>query len=654
MKKLNLNIKIRVVLIAILIMPYPLTQYFVEGIGNKIMHEDQTDRRIDVDQLVKPKIVHSIDTNPSTNLERKRELPIEQPSQSAIEYNTLPKFYYGTYNTYTTLSSVPTLINKGDTFDVTSTTKFSLGTLYPVDKGTLYWYDLNVLKEDKGSYSQSIGANTIAVEFSLLAPANYTAVSFDVSSLSDLTGDELNVYLTSDLNNYATNYKAKTALSFKYYNSQTGVSSIFAFWDNPITTQVDNTLQAGVSYYIVIEGDSTVNVQASEDSTEKNDNTVYIYSSGSWVEQSGLDAQLSVYTGSKLTEITTTTGSTTITYDSSTSTFKNHRIVAFYYDTSGMFDLSSASKEFTVIDETAPEYLTLTTPLSIEYTDVAELSATVENYYNLPLSDIAVSFYYSEDNVTWAYIEDVLTDSNGIALSHHTSNKASGYYYYKAEASTITDYSSTECKKEQVIVDVPLIQTIYGNRTGYYNQETFKVKVRLIDNDNQPIEGQMVFIYVDGKTFQYDVTDSDGYAYSTVYSVAWNAGYYTNKYWITIDLDTSFYSFQATTYGDIEVLKGDLTIESPPSVEFCWAEPVNFTVKFTDNQGYYVPNLSYETVLYNITSGTSISLGFSQTNDTEYRETYFPVYIFNPGDYQIIIRVNVKNYNYIEQTIDIT
>lgn len=182
------------------------------------------------------------------------------------------------YKTFTQISSVPESINKGENISVTSSTKFDLGTLYPVDQGTIYWYDLNCLEEDLGVSTSFVESSKIAISFNLTSPSNYMGVYFDISNLADLTGDVLNVYLTSDLENYSTDYLAKSELSFKYYNSQAGVSGFYAIYDSPTTTQVDNSLLAGETYFVVLEGDSSLRIETSLDSEEYDDNKVYVFS----------------------------------------------------------------------------------------------------------------------------------------------------------------------------------------------------------------------------------------------------------------------------------------------------------------------------------------------------------------------------------------
>mgnify|MGYP000341886235 CR=1 FL=1 len=314
-----------------------------------------------------------------------------------------------------------------------------------MDKGTIYWYDLNCIEEDLGIGTSFVESSKLAVSFTLDSPANYMAVYFDISNLADLSGDIINVYLTSDLNNYSIDYMAKSELSFRYYNSQSGVSGFYAFYDNPTTTQIDNSLLVGTTYFIVLEGDNSLRIETSLDSEEYDDNQVYVFSEGSWGLEQGIDAKIRLFSGLKLTEKTissSSNGETTITYQSSQSNFKYHTLAAFYYDDSGMYDLSCASSDFRIIDENIPEYLLLESPTNAEYTDYIELKAYVKNYYYQELENQTIYFYYSEDNSSWIEIGSSISDSTGIAKINFLISKASGYYYFKAVTQELEAFNS--------------------------------------------------------------------------------------------------------------------------------------------------------------------------------------------------------------------
>ncbi|MHA1415246.1 MAG: hypothetical protein ACTSRR_03190 [Candidatus Heimdallarchaeaceae archaeon] len=648
--------KLKFMLIMFLVLPLSLNHVLAENVIELLNLQS----RYPINYKSKDSDVISIKSTIGKDNElsiRKKENSVISSLNNEFVSPYSPKLSYGLYKTFTQISSVPESINKGENISVTSSTKFDLGTLYPVDQGTIYWYDLNCLEEDLGVSTSFVESSKIAISFNLTSPSNYMGVYFDISNLADLTGDVLNVYLTSDLENYSTDYLAKSELSFKYYNSQAGVSGFYAIYDSPTTTQVDNSLLAGVKYFVVLEGDSSLRIETSLDSEEYDDNKVYVFSGGSWGLEQGIDAKIRIFSGQKITEKTissSSNGETTITYQSSQSSFKYHTLVAFYYDTSGMYDLSSDSSDFKVIDSTIPEYISLNSPSIAEYTDYIELKAYVENYYHQELENQTVYFYYSEDNSSWIEIGSSISDSTGVAKINFLISKASGYYYFKAVTQNLETFNYTETTKEQVIIETPLVQTIYGNLSGSDTLETFSLKVQVYDNDNTPISGVMVFFYVEGKTFVYDITDENGYAKTHSYSVNWAVGYYNNKYWVNIDLDTNLYSFPDTQYGDIEVQKSNLQIYSLDNNTInVWINDSYFSFEVKDPENDSVANIEFESILYDPYFDEYVSLGYAFTNDTGYGKITLPAYFKEPGKYTLIIRISDPNYNVIEENLQL-
>ncbi|MHA1868555.1 MAG: carboxypeptidase-like regulatory domain-containing protein [Candidatus Heimdallarchaeaceae archaeon] len=647
-----MKIKLKFMFILLLVLPLIVNQILAENIIDRLNFN--SNYSVDInrkDGIDTKKLV--VGTNDGKNFRKKENTAIISLNEDKT--NPYPKFSYGLYNTFSQISSVPEFINKGENVSVTSSTKFDLGTLYPVDKGTIYWYDLNCIEEDLGIGTSFVESSKLAVSFTLDSPANYMAVYFDISNLADLSGDIINVYLTSDLNNYSIDYMAKSELSFRYYNSQSGVSGFYAFYDNPTTTQIDNSLLVGTTYFIVLEGDNSLRIETSLDSEEYDDNQVYVFSEGSWGLEQGIDAKIRLFSGLKLTEKTissSSNGETTITYQSSQSNFKYHTLAAFYYDDSGMYDLSCASSDFRIIDENIPEYLLLESPTNAEYTDYIELKAYVKNYYYQELENQTIYFYYSEDNSSWIEIGSSISDSTGIAKINFLISKASGYYYFKAVTQELEAFNYTETEKEQVIIETPLVQTIYGNQSDSDKLETFSLKIQVHDNDNTPISGVMVFFYVEGKIFVYDITDENGYAKTHSYSVNWDVGYYNNKYWINIDLDSDLYLYPDTQYGDIEVLKSSLQIHSTDNNTVnVWINDTYFSFEVKDPENDSVTNIEFESLLYDPFFDEYISLGYAFTNDTGYGQVTIPAYFKEPGKYTLIVRISDSNYYFIEENL---
>ncbi|MHA1397776.1 MAG: hypothetical protein ACTSSF_08725, partial [Candidatus Heimdallarchaeaceae archaeon] len=579
----------------ILIIPIPLTQGIVNSLIREDLHENSDGfvlQEGNVQTVVREsKIIHITKIS-----QAKKE-------QVVSEETANPKLAPATYPTFTTSSGNGSTIQRGEEIQSSALTEFELISKVPVDQGSHYWYDLEEIQSDSGEEIAIITADTIATAFSLSVSLNIMAFSFNLSEVTDTISSELQFYLTDNLSDFQNTYLMKYDLSYNTYNFHRNNPSsplLFVFFDHPLSTQISNTLESEKTYYAVLSSSNSFSLQTTTDNSEKDDYQVYV-NSGTWVEQIGVDIQFSIYAGSLLqVENVGTDGSSAIIYDSKETTGRIHYLTTSFYDSSNTYDGSADFIKLNIIDSTAPEYLTLSCPPSAEYTDSIILYAKVENLFHQPLEGVNVSFYISDDNDTWNTLVTKITDIDGYAIVNYGITEASGYKYFKSIVNTLAAYNLVEQRKETVFVTLPVVYSVYGGAIGFTDLAEYVLKAKIEDNDGTPFSGLAVNFQIQGYTdITTIVTNSSGWATTPQGFLDWNVGEYINAFWVSISLDTSFYNYAPTSYGNIVIEPNILKIVNVlDSLENIWNDPLNLSFQITDDENDLIPNLSYETIIH--------------------------------------------------------
>ncbi|MHA2308996.1 MAG: hypothetical protein ACXABJ_06945, partial [Candidatus Heimdallarchaeaceae archaeon] len=612
-------------LLIILLFPLPITQLIVENVKTPSIVANDYSYTIQV-----------LDNEDSTGFQQQiiriiSSDDLEISGQSADQTNP-PSLAPAVYPSYSSISSNVSSIQRGEKVESTATTEFELIGMMPVDRGTHYWYDLEEVLSDSEAFSDTISSNQLAIEFSVPVAIDLMAISFNLSQISSLVTDQIDFYLTDNISSFQSDYLMKYEISFNNFNfhkSNADSPLLFAFWDHPLSIQVDNNLVADTSYYVILSSSSSFSLQCSNDTTGADNNRVYSYDSDNWVEQSGVDLQLSVYSGSLLTSSAVDfSGETSILFDSTGSSGLFHLLTASYYDSSALYDCSANYVKISILDSGYPDFLTLSSPPSAEYSDYIDLVAKVENLFHQPLQDINVSYYYSSDNQSWNYLDFALSNQNGFAFLQHTIDQPSGFIYFK------------------VIVNLLVASATF---TEYILNAEIK------DNDGDPIEGLIVLFYMQG-IFDpvISATDETGWAETPTGLIEWDAGYHPNSFWVAIDMELNLYDFQSTTYGDIDIGPNKITLQAPQIFEYLWNEPTMIDFGFSDQEGDSIPDLNYEAIIYSEQTGINTSLGIYQTDQNGNDTISFPADFFDPGNYIFYIKVSSYNYYHFEHSLNVT
>jgi len=643
--------KISFLLFFVLILPLPISHSIIEGMIQESNNVTEPVYTISLDDLDIEIISQSIQIIPSTN---------QQEQSDSSSPNPLHLLTPSTYMSYSSLTGNSSLIQKGDMAQLTARTEFELIGPFPVDKGDHHWYDLVTTLDDYQPSAGTFSDTKIAVAFTLPVSIDYMAFSFNISQvLASMSSSQLDFYLSESLTDFQTNYLMKSEISvhtFNFHKNNPSSPLMFIYRDHPLSTEVSSSLTTGNTYYAILSSTGDFSLQYSDDSSGIDTNSVYLYNSGLWTEQTAVDIQFAVYQGSKIqTTAVDSSGESSLIYDTSSSTDRYHRIVTSYFDSSNTYDSSADYWDLDIVDSIIPEFLTLTCPPSAEYSDTIDLVAKVENLYHQPLENQNVSVYASEDNATWLLVGSALTNSNGFATEEYLVDESSGTVYFKAVSNLLTSYAETIRGKESVVISVPEVTTIYGNKINSANLATYQLSAQLLDNDNTPLVGVMVIFFMTGSLEPIFVaTDATGTAITATGFIDWNAGFYPNSFRISVSLDSELYDYTPTTYGDIRITPNKIILEAETSLSNYWNDPMNVSFRFLDNESDYLPSFNYELQIYSENTGINTSLGIFSTNQEGYGNHYFAGEFFDPGEYILYVRVSSVNYYNFEQSISLS
>jgi hypothetical protein len=643
--------KISFILFFVLILPLPIGHSIIEGMIPESNNVTEPVYTISLDDLEIEIFSQSIQIIPSSN---------NQEQSDSSSPNPLHLLIPATYMSYSSLIGNSSLVQKGDAVQLTAGTEFELIGRFPVDRGDHHWYDLVTTLDDNQPSTGTFSDTKIAVAFTLPVSIDYMAFSFNISQvLASMSSSQLDFYLAENLNDFQTNYLMKSEISvhtFNFHKNNPSSPLMFIYRDHPLSTEVNPSLIAGNTYYAILSSTGDFSLQYSDDASGIDANNVYLYNGGLWTEQTAVDIQFAVYQGSQIqTSAVDSSGESLLIYDSSISVDRLHRISSSYFDSSNTYDSSSDYWDLDIIDSIIPEFLTLTCPPTAEYSDTIDLVAKVENLYHQSLENQNVSFYASENNSTWLLIDDALTNSNGFATVEYLITEASGTVYFKAVSNLLTSYAETLREKETVVISVPEVNTIYGNKINSANLATYELSAQLLDNDNSPLVAVVVVFYMSGSLDPiFVMTDATGTATTSTGFIDWNAGYYPNSFWISVSLDSDLYDYTSTIYGDISIAPNNITLETTTSLNNYWNDPLNVSIGFLDGEDDYLPNINYELLIYSESTGINTSLGIFSTDQYGYGNHYFASEFFDPGEYVLYVRVSSINYYNFEQAISLS
>ncbi|MCK5140558.1 MAG: hypothetical protein KAQ70_00040, partial [Candidatus Heimdallarchaeota archaeon] len=643
--------KISFLLFFILVFPLPISHYIIEGLIPESNDATEPIHTFSLENLELGDIAQIIQIIPSTN---------QQEQGDSSSPNPLHLLTPSTYMSYTSLSGNSSLIQKGDSVQLTAGTEFELIGRFPVDRGDHHWYDLVTTLEDNQPSAGTFSDTQIAVAFSLPVSIDYMAFSFNISQvLASLSSSQLDFYLSESLTDFQTNYLMKSEISvhtFNFHKNNPSSPLMFIYRDHPLSTEVSSSLIAGNTYYAILSSTGGFSLQYSDDASGIDTNNVYLYNSGLWTEQTAVDIQFAVYQGSTIqTTVVDSGGESSLLYDSSSSVDRLHRIVSSFFDSTNIYDSSADFWDLNIIDSIIPEFLTLTCPPSAEYSDTIDLVAKVENIYHQPLENQNVSIYVSEDNATWLLVDSSLTNSNGFATVEYLVDESSGTVYFKAVSNLLTSYAETLREKESVVISVPEISTIYGSKINSANLATYQLSAQLLDNDNTPLVGVMVIFNMIGSVDPiFIATDATGTATTPTGFIDWNAGFYPNSFWISVSLDSDLYDYTSTIYGDISITPNNISLETETSLTNYWNDPLNVSFRFLDSESDHLPNFNYELLIYSESTGINTSLGIFSTDQDGYGDHFFTSEFFDPGEYILYVRVSSVNYYNFEQSISLS
>lgn len=631
---------------------------FSYSVANLLIDDHQVNTHNDLESQNKQQAINTaLDTSVAT-------IKRSKTYSSADEKSTSPRprqpslLTSSSYPTTTSLSSNATSVQKGDKVLFQSQTKWYLFGWTALSEGNIIYYDLNELVNDKANFAGTFSNYTkIAGAFTVPITTTFEAFALNLSNCANYI-DNLDVvfYLATDLTNYQSNYLMRREISFyTYHEHQNNLDSpiLFVFYDHPLSEINSNVLQPGQTYYAILDSPANLNVQYSLDSAEKDDNGLWIYDGSSWIEQSGLDLQFGIYTGTNLTEIPLdSNGQTSFVLDTNTISGFEHTIVASYYSMDNYYAVSDDFCDLQVIDLSAPADISLVASSSVQYSDSSELIATVTNMYSSPIENASVSFYYSTDNSTWIFDAEVLTDSEGRAVHYHLIDQSSGTIYFKAESDTTYAFASTDCTQEIAIATAPEIQAVYGSKAGSATISTFQLQAIITDDDNTPIEGATIHFYMDGLTLPIvRITNATGQAITGDLQEDWSVGLYTSVYWFDVFLDNDNYLEPSRTYGNIRILPNTLSLSDLSAVQSVWNQDTTIAKRFIDAEGDDIPNLSVSISIYNPQTGASDVLGLYITNSSGYVSFTIPGQLLGPGDYEIHFVPNSANYEAYEGVV---
>ncbi len=252
------------------------------------------------------------------------------------------------------------------------------------------------------------------------------------------------------------------------------------------------------------------------------------------------------------------------------------------------------TKTFKLTKNMVNSHITVSANESVKIGQNVTINGTLtkDNQEQTPIQAATIKLYINN-----IFIEETSTGSDGKYRfnypttsigTHNVTVNYTGEGIIQA-SSTKTTFNVQKIKTNITLTATSPVQA--GNKT--------QITGKLVDEDNQPINGTTVIIYVDGEKVANATTDKDG-----IYNYNYSTGIVgTHNVTVTYAGNNKYNSSNATTNFQTIKIKADIDLTLPEDVTV--KSLVNITGKVTDTDGNVLSNLPVNVTVNNKTITTT-------------------------------------------------
>ncbi|MHA1500639.1 MAG: hypothetical protein ACTSSB_02225 [Candidatus Heimdallarchaeota archaeon] len=452
-------------------------------------------------------------------------------------------------------------------------------TGFGVSSGTVDFLDVELVVVENDSTSDLIYSNKFAVKINL--PQTLTIQGFAIDVLPTLRED-VNFYIATDLNGS----NLRSGLISGYIGNDAFTSNELLYVPFSYCGGVtDLTLTAFTDYYIILEPTvSTSNSFFQLTQSANNPDNLEVYS----------------WTGSAFTEVITDTpfylmSSVSIIVDDepvdssgeantnwNANTPGSHALIA-WYERSTFYSESFGSSIKTVIasDEL---FTVIVTPVFTNYLDEVTLEAYVFDGV-IPVEGQAVTFYTSDDLISWTPLATGTTNALGLANITSVQNLAVGNYTLRAKVNDLSFSDSYILVEPETLVWENIdLNGMYRNNPGAPTFTKINTTLRIVDDEGNfvPNLDFELWYLLDGEYERiphYYTTNATGYM-TVDYAIEdlYAGNYLATHYFCPADYIESYQGNSG--YGDTIVEKGILDVQLS-DYNIVWNDDVEFEILVT-------------------------------------------------------------------------
>ena len=502
-----------------------------------------------------------------------------------------------------------------------------------VSSGSVDLIDAELVIVENDSTTDLLYSNKFAVKINL--PQTLTIQGFVIDVLPTIRED-VNFYIGTDLNGSTL----RSGLISGYIGNDAFTSSELLYVPFSYCGGVaDLILTAFTDYYFILEPSSSASssfFQLRQSANNPDNLDVYSWSGSVFTEEITdtpfyLMSSVSILVDD---EPVNSNGEASTNWNANTP--GSHALIS-WYEESIFYSESFGSSIKTVIasDEL---FTVLVNPVTTEYLDEVILEAYVFDEAT-PVEGQAVTFYASDDLVTWIPLATEITDALGLASITATQNLVVGNYTLRAKVNDLSlSDSYILVEPETLIWENIDFHGIFRNNPGAPTFTKINTTLRVIDNDGDfvPNLDFELWFLLDGEYERiphYYTTNATGYMIVNHAVEDLLAGnHLATHYFCPADYITSYQG--NSPFGDTIVEKGILDVQLTDYF-ITWNDNVEFKVQVTTLdegwQNILVELSYYDNDQWNI-------LGQEATNSSGYATFFWPLVPLNYGSYQLKAR----------------
>lgn len=494
--------------------------------------------------------------------------------RSVVNY---PWMYSRTAISYNQTWGTPPTVPENSTFEASAAVSagYSLEEMDPLDQGNVSWMDMMVT--ECGNAEPVTGSTNASRIASVWSPAENTTVSaFKVSlslSPSDLGSRYVRAFLTTDIDEYATEYLSKWIVTARFWYQIVTDSDDYALY-LPVSHSDAGVnswqMNASTTYYLVMD--------RIEDGFLVNVDTTNELASGGWdilawnselLTWQGTSWALSIELFSEVQRQESQVTNGNADMELVMSEIGNHVFLAYYRDEDDSIPSAADSTDVIlveVIENPQGQVLTLSVPASAEYKDNVTICGNVTDSSGIGLVGVEVTIDHLENGGSeWVLLANVETITGGyyeLFWASQTLNNVT----IRARTMLCCVCSNVTFEKRSLTIHAPDdVSAVYAHQTG--GTAAFDFTFQVLDQNGNPETDEYLTLWVSMTVLDDTsllVVNETGHA--EIHCVLdLPVGEYPGLFTLVLAENAHFQSNSTQTDG--VVLKGAGTISGPTHLE---------------------------------------------------------------------------------------